>query len=148
MDDLEVRLPLDASEPRLVPSPNPSAEPAMNAAIATNASSTPNADVRVAMGAVQKVHGAVMSLAAAILMARLEQKTQYSRRSLDCQYCHLQSSPDGESNINGDVLVKVRGNGRDGLNGIPVTLCQVVRGPGGSLNVREQCHLSIPVALL
>ena len=129
-------LPLDATEPRLVPSPVPSAEPAMNAAAAADANaSMPNADVMAAIGAVEEVHAADMSPAAAFPIARLEQKPQYSRTSSDCQYLHLQASPDGERNINGDVLVKIRGNGGDGLNGISVTLCQVVRGPGGSLNV-------------
>jgi len=148
-------LPPDATELRLVPSPVPSAEPGMHAAAAADADARlpihcvdVSADVMAAIGAVKKIHAADMSPAAAFPIARLEQKPQYSRSSSDCQYLHLQASPDGERNINGDVLVKIRGNGGDGLNGISVTLCQVVRGPGGSLNVTEPCHLDVPVALL
>ena len=148
-------LPPDATELRLVPSPVPSAEPGMHAAAAADADARlpihcvdVSADVMAAIGAVEEVHAADMSPAAAFPIARLEQKPQYSRTSSDCQYLHLQASPDGERNINGDVLVKIRGNGGDGLNGISVTLCQVVRGPVMSLSVTELFHHDIPVTLL
>ena len=53
-----VALPLDASEPRLEPSPDLSAEPAMNAAAAAPADANiPSADVMAAIGAVEVVHG-------------------------------------------------------------------------------------------
>ena len=48
----EVAVPLDASEPRLEPSPDLSAEPAMNAAAAADAN-MPSADVMAAIGAVE-----------------------------------------------------------------------------------------------
>ena len=117
-------LPPDATELRPVPSPVPSAEPDMHAAAAADADARlpihcvdVSADVMAAIGAVEEVHAADMSPADAFPIARLEQKPQYSRSSSDCQYLHLQASPDGERNINGDVLVKIRGNGGDGLNG-------------------------------
>ena len=74
------------------------------------------------MGAVQEVHGAAMS-DTPIPMLRLEQKANYYKPTLECQFFHLQASPAGETNINGDTLVKIRGLGAHGLNGIPVTLC-------------------------
>ena len=126
-----------------------SAEPDMNIAAAT-ASSPQSAVMADAMNAVAAVHVADIAVnpKTPIPIALLEQSPGYFKPTLDCHYCHLQASPEGETNINGDTLVKIRGNGGDSLNGLPVTLCQVVRGPASSLEITELCHHNIPVCLL